>query len=61
MARGAATARVAPTHMTHNPIAYRRIAEAARANADGIVRRWLPDGKRIGHEWASIRGATTGT
>jgi hypothetical protein len=40
--------------MTHNPIAYRRIAEAARANADGIVRQWLPTGKRIGHEWAAL-------
>jgi hypothetical protein len=40
--------------MKHNPIAYRRIAEAARANADGIVRQWLPKGKRIGHEWAAL-------
>ena len=40
--------------MKHNSIAYRRIAGAARANAEGIVRQWLPNGKRIGHEWAAL-------
>jgi hypothetical protein len=40
--------------MKRNPIAYRRIADAARANADGIVRQWLPNGKRLGHEWTAL-------
>jgi len=40
--------------MKRNPIAYRRIAEAARANADGVVRQWLPNGKRLGHEWTAL-------
>jgi hypothetical protein len=38
----------------HRPIAYRRIAEAARANAENIMRQWLPNGKRIAHEWAAL-------
>jgi hypothetical protein len=40
--------------MKRNSIAYRRIAESARANADGILRQWLPNGKRIGHEWTAL-------
>jgi putative DNA primase/helicase len=28
-----------------------RVAEAARAAADSLVREWLPDGHREGHEW----------
>ncbi len=40
--------------MKHRPIAYRRIAEAARANSYGIVHQWLPNGKRVGHEWAAL-------
>jgi hypothetical protein len=34
-------------------IAFRRIADAALARADVIARRWLPDGRREGAEWAS--------
>ena len=34
-------------------IAFTRIAAAALANADGIVRRWLPDGRREGDEWSA--------
>lgn len=34
-------------------IAFRRIAEAALSRADDIVRRWLPDGRRTGHEWVA--------
>jgi hypothetical protein len=37
-----------------NPIAYRRIAEVARANADAIVHQWLPNGKRVGREWTAL-------
>jgi len=40
--------------MKHRPIAYRRIAEAARAHAAAIVRQWLPNGRRLGHEWAAL-------
>jgi hypothetical protein len=40
--------------MTHRPIAYRRIADEARANAHAIVAQWLPRGKRIGHEWTAL-------
>jgi len=32
-------------------IAFRRIADAALARAELIVRRWLPDGRRDGAEW----------
>jgi|SRR5579871_1063225 len=35
-------------------IAFGRIAEAAAARADLIVRRWLPDGRREGHEWVAL-------
>ncbi len=35
-------------------IAFRRIAQAALGNADLIVRRWLPDGRREGAEWCAI-------
>jgi hypothetical protein len=35
-------------------IAFRRIADAALGNADLIVRRWLPDGRREGAEWCAI-------
>jgi hypothetical protein len=34
-------------------IAFRRIADAALARADVIVRRWLPDGRREAAEWSS--------
>jgi hypothetical protein len=40
--------------MTHRPIAYRRIAEAACANAAAVVHRWLPNGKRVGSEWTAL-------
>jgi hypothetical protein len=40
--------------MKHRPIAYRRIAEAARANSEGVVRQWLPNGKRVGPEWTAL-------
>jgi hypothetical protein len=35
-------------------IAFRRIADAALAHADVLVRRWLPDGRREGAEWVAI-------
>jgi hypothetical protein len=35
-------------------IAYKRIADAARDNADLIVRQWLPTGRRMGHEWVAL-------
>ena len=35
-------------------IAFRRIADAAAARTEIIVFRWLPDGKREGHEWSAI-------
>lgn len=34
-------------------IAFARIADAALAHADEIVRRWLPDGRREGAEWVA--------
>jgi hypothetical protein len=35
-------------------IAFKRIADAALGSADLIVQRWLPSGKREGHEWTSV-------
>lgn len=35
-------------------IAFKRIADAALARAESIVPRWLPDGRREGHEWVAI-------
>ena len=35
-------------------IAFRRVAEAAGARSDLIVRRWLPDGRREGDEWVAL-------
>jgi hypothetical protein len=35
-------------------IAFRRIAAAALDRADDIVSRWLPAGRREGHEWTSV-------
>jgi hypothetical protein len=40
--------------MKQRPIAYGRIAEVARANAAAVVHQWLPNGKRIGPEWAAL-------
>jgi hypothetical protein len=40
--------------MTRRPIAYRRIAEAAAASAPSVVVQWLPNGKRIAHEWVAL-------
>lgn len=37
--------------MVERRIAFRRIADAALARADAIVRRWCPDGRREGAEW----------
>lgn len=34
-------------------IAFARIASVALANADTIVQRWLPDGRREGAEWVA--------
>jgi hypothetical protein len=34
-------------------IAFQRIAGAALRNADALVRRWLPDGRREGAEWVA--------
>jgi hypothetical protein len=34
-------------------IAFRRVADAALAYADALVRRWLPDGRRKGAEWVA--------
>jgi hypothetical protein len=34
-------------------IDFRRIAEAAAASAGAILSRWLPDGRRDGHEWTA--------
>ncbi len=38
----------------YRPIAYRRIAEAARANSAAIATQWLPQGKRQGVEWCCL-------
>lgn len=35
-------------------IAFQRIAAAALNNADAIVARWLPGGKREGAEWTAL-------
>jgi hypothetical protein len=37
--------------VTERRIAFPRIADAALARADVIVRRWCPDGRREGAEW----------
>jgi hypothetical protein len=34
-------------------VEFRKISQAAAARADAIVRRWLPDGRREGHEWVA--------
>jgi hypothetical protein len=39
---------------SHRPIAFRRIADAARANCPAIVMQWLPKGKRYGIEWCAL-------
>ncbi|MHC2467134.1 hypothetical protein [Bradyrhizobium embrapense] len=36
------------------PIAFARIASAARAQAESIVSRWLPSGRREGAEWIAL-------
>lgn len=36
------------------PIAYRRIADTARANCAAVVAQWLPRGKRQGVEWCAL-------
>jgi hypothetical protein len=40
--------------MNRRPIAYRRIADEAAANARTVVGQWLPNGKKIGHEWTAL-------
>jgi hypothetical protein len=40
---------MAPTNKP--PIDFGRIAVAALQQADTLVERWLPGGKRVGHEW----------
>src|ERR1700674_1724109 len=40
--------------MSDRRIAFRRIAAAALSRADDIVTRWLPAGRREGHEWTSV-------
>jgi hypothetical protein len=41
--------------MTPRPsIAFKRIAATGLNNADTIIRRWLPDGRREGREWVSL-------
>jgi hypothetical protein len=40
--------------MSRHKIAFRRIAVAALGRADDIVSRWLPAGRREGHEWTAI-------
>jgi hypothetical protein len=35
-------------------IAFRRIADAARANSKTVVMQWLPGGKCYGAEWCSL-------
>jgi hypothetical protein len=37
--------------VTGHRIAFARIAATALRHADIVVRRWLPDGRREGHEW----------
>src|SRR5690348_15056701 len=39
---------------TREPIAFPRIASAARAQAESIVARWLPSGRREGAEWIAL-------
>ncbi len=39
--------------MTGRRIDFDGISTAALANADVIVRRWLPDGRRDGDEWVA--------
>lgn len=34
-------------------INFRRVAEAAAARSDEILRQWLPDGRREANEWTS--------
>ena len=35
------------------PVPFTEIAEMAAARADEIVPRWLPNGKRMNHEWVA--------
>ncbi|MEZ5763926.1 MAG: hypothetical protein R3D69_06440 [Xanthobacteraceae bacterium] len=40
--------------MSHRKIAFHRIADSALRNADTIVQRWLPGGRREGREWIVV-------
>ena len=42
------------TRSSGSRIAFKRIADEARLNADALVRRWLPDGSREGAEWVAL-------
>jgi hypothetical protein len=39
--------------MSARQIDFRKISRSAAARADAIVQRWLPDGRREGHEWVA--------
>ena len=39
--------------MTGHRIDFDRINATALANADAVVRRWLPNGRREGREWVA--------
>jgi len=39
--------------MQPRKIAFRRVTDAALSHADAIVQRWLPAGRREGHEWVA--------
>jgi hypothetical protein len=41
---------MAPRH----GIAFKRIVDTALNHSGTIIRRWLPDGGRQGHEWVSL-------
>jgi hypothetical protein len=40
--------------MQNRKIAFQRIASAALSNADAVVHRWLPNGRREGVEWIAL-------
>jgi hypothetical protein len=37
----------------HRRVSFQAIGAAALVHLPALVRRWLPDGKRQGHEWVS--------
>ncbi|WP_395696633.1 hypothetical protein [Methylocella sp.] len=40
-------------------IAFARVAAEALRHADALARRWLPDGRREGHEWVACNPTRT--